>query len=89
MSDGWIFNLETKGWTEMDKPRLWHSACQRRDSDVVVFGGSHDDILSVSLVCRTIYQTSVICEDLFCRATATTRSCSRRRQKLTERETAE
>uniref|UniRef100_A0A8C1TSM0 Kelch domain-containing protein 1 n=1 Tax=Cyprinus carpio TaxID=7962 RepID=A0A8C1TSM0_CYPCA len=52
MSDGWIFNLETKGWTEMehqnkDKPRLWHSACQGRDSDVIVFGGSHDYILLV------------------------------------------
>lgn len=52
MSDGWIFNLETKGWTKMehqnkDKPRLWHTACQGRDSDVIVFGGSHDYILLV------------------------------------------
>uniref|UniRef100_A0A673NCQ9 Kelch domain containing 1 n=1 Tax=Sinocyclocheilus rhinocerous TaxID=307959 RepID=A0A673NCQ9_9TELE len=55
MSDGWMFNLETKGWTEMehqnkDKPRLWHTAYQGRDSDVVVFGGSHDYILLVDKV---------------------------------------
>uniref|UniRef100_A0A673NIN6 Kelch domain containing 1 n=1 Tax=Sinocyclocheilus rhinocerous TaxID=307959 RepID=A0A673NIN6_9TELE len=30
-----------------DKPRLWHTAYQGRDSDVVVFGGSHDYILLV------------------------------------------
>ncbi|XP_067310901.1 kelch domain-containing protein 1 isoform X2 [Pseudorasbora parva] len=50
LSEGWIFNLETKEWTRTehphkDKPRLWHSACQGRDSDVIVFGGSHDYIL--------------------------------------------
>ncbi|KAL6478114.1 hypothetical protein MHYP_G00139490 [Metynnis hypsauchen] len=52
MSDGWMFDLKTKGWTEMkhsnmDKPRLWHTACLGRDSDVIVFGGSHDDIILV------------------------------------------
>ncbi|XP_043088341.1 kelch domain-containing protein 1 isoform X2 [Puntigrus tetrazona] len=68
MSDGWIFNLETKGWTKIEHqnkdkprsaktrrngdkqnkiPRLWHTACQGRDSDVIVFGGSHDYILLV------------------------------------------
>ncbi|XP_062863126.1 kelch domain-containing protein 1 isoform X2 [Trichomycterus rosablanca] len=50
MSDGWIFDLKTNTWTEikhsnMDKPRLWHTACVGRDSDVIVFGGSHDYIL--------------------------------------------
>ncbi|XP_017569300.1 kelch domain-containing protein 1 isoform X1 [Pygocentrus nattereri] len=52
LSDGWMFDLKTKGWTEMkhsnmDKPRLWHTACLGRDSDVIVFGGSHDDIILV------------------------------------------
>ncbi|CAM4641617.1 unnamed protein product [Leuciscus chuanchicus] len=52
MSDGWMLNLETRGWRRKehqheDKPRLWHSACPGRDSDVIVFGGSHDYILLV------------------------------------------
>lgn len=52
MSDSWIYNLETQGWNKMenpnqDKPRLWHTACEGRDSDVIVFGGSHDYILLV------------------------------------------
>ncbi|XP_050989768.1 kelch domain-containing protein 1 isoform X1 [Labeo rohita] len=76
MSDGWIFNLETQGWTRMehqnkDKPRLWHTACQGRDSDVIVFGGSHDYILLVdkghcndALVFQTQpYPLIRLCED--------------------------
>ncbi|GAA6213412.1 kelch domain-containing protein 1 isoform X1 [Lates japonicus] len=52
MSDGWLFDVKTKKWREMehpykDKPRLWHTACPGRDSDVVVFGGSCDYILLV------------------------------------------
>uniref|UniRef100_A0A3B3U8N1 Kelch domain containing 1 n=1 Tax=Poecilia latipinna TaxID=48699 RepID=A0A3B3U8N1_9TELE len=52
MSDGWLFDVETKKWREFehpyqDKPRLWHTACGGRDSDVVVFGGSCDYILLV------------------------------------------
>ncbi|KAL0984447.1 hypothetical protein UPYG_G00141670 [Umbra pygmaea] len=50
LSDGWEFNIQTKMWTEMDhlhndKPRLWHSACQGKDNDVVVFGGCQEYIL--------------------------------------------
>uniref|UniRef100_A0A3B3VJ88 Kelch domain containing 1 n=1 Tax=Poecilia latipinna TaxID=48699 RepID=A0A3B3VJ88_9TELE len=50
--DGWLFDVETKKWREFehpyqDKPRLWHTACGGRDSDVVVFGGSCDYILLV------------------------------------------
>ncbi|XP_008309359.1 kelch domain-containing protein 1 [Cynoglossus semilaevis] len=52
MSDGWLFDLQTKKWTEIqhphgNKPRLWHTACLGRDSDVIVFGGSCDYILLV------------------------------------------
>uniref|UniRef100_A0A672PUE4 Kelch domain containing 1 n=1 Tax=Sinocyclocheilus grahami TaxID=75366 RepID=A0A672PUE4_SINGR len=71
--DGWMFNLETEGWTEMehqnkDKPRLWHTACQGRDSDVVVFGGSHDFILLVDKGhCNEalVFQTPplILCQD--------------------------
>ncbi|XP_053701188.1 kelch domain-containing protein 1-like isoform X1 [Synchiropus splendidus] len=50
MSDGWLFNVETKTWREVkhpygNKPRLWHTACPGKDSDVIVFGGSCDYIL--------------------------------------------
>ncbi|XP_015244967.1 PREDICTED: kelch domain-containing protein 1 [Cyprinodon variegatus] len=52
MSDGWLFDTETKKWREFEhpyknKPRLWHTACSSKDSDVVVFGGSCDYILLV------------------------------------------
>ncbi|KAM9842092.1 kelch domain-containing protein 1 isoform 2-T2 [Aulostomus maculatus] len=52
MSDGWLFDVETKTWRELqhpfkDKPRLWHTACPGSDSDVIVFGGSCDYILLV------------------------------------------
>ncbi|XP_047201968.1 kelch domain-containing protein 1-like isoform X2 [Girardinichthys multiradiatus] len=52
MSDGWLFDVETKKWREFEhpyqnKPRLWHTACASRDSDVIVFGGSCDYILLV------------------------------------------
>ncbi|XP_007258952.3 kelch domain-containing protein 1 isoform X1 [Astyanax mexicanus] len=76
MSDGWMFDLKTKGWTEMkhldmDKPRLWHTACLGRDSDVIVFGGSHEYIILVDsghcndiLVFQTHpYSLVRLCED--------------------------
>ncbi|XP_062253865.1 kelch domain-containing protein 1-like [Platichthys flesus] len=52
MSDGWLLDVETKTWREVehpykDKPRLWHTACPGKDSDVIVFGGSCDYILLV------------------------------------------
>ncbi|CAJ0953396.1 unnamed protein product, partial [Ranitomeya imitator] len=51
-SDGWIFNLHINVWTEFkhlpkDQPRLWHTACAGRDHEVMVFGGSKDDLLSL------------------------------------------
>ncbi|XP_056151478.1 kelch domain-containing protein 1 [Lampris incognitus] len=52
MSDGWFLDVETKKWREVEhpyknKPRLWHTACLGKDSDVIVFGGSCDYILLV------------------------------------------
>ncbi|XP_071401832.1 kelch domain-containing protein 1-like [Centroberyx affinis] len=45
LSDAWQFDTLKGEWTERthphsDKPRLWHTACQGKDNDVVVFGGS-------------------------------------------------
>ncbi|XP_062378262.1 kelch domain-containing protein 1 isoform X1 [Sardina pilchardus] len=80
MSDGWVFDVETKKWKELDhpykdKPRLWHTACLGRDSDVVVFGGSRDYILLVdtghcndALVFQTQpYPLLRLCEDFIAR----------------------
>ncbi|XP_055017525.1 kelch domain-containing protein 1 isoform X3 [Boleophthalmus pectinirostris] len=80
MSDGWVFDTETRKWTEVEhpfknKPRLWHTACPGRDSDVIVFGGSCDYILLVdtghcndALVFQTQpYPLSRICEDYIAR----------------------
>uniref|UniRef100_A0A8P4K5R9 Kelch domain-containing protein 1 n=1 Tax=Dicentrarchus labrax TaxID=13489 RepID=A0A8P4K5R9_DICLA len=52
MSDGWLLDVDTKKWREVEhpfknKPRLWHTACPGKDSDVIVFGGSCDYILLV------------------------------------------
>uniref|UniRef100_A0A8C6S9H3 Kelch domain-containing protein 1 n=1 Tax=Neogobius melanostomus TaxID=47308 RepID=A0A8C6S9H3_9GOBI len=76
MSDGWVFDPETRKWREVEhpykkKPRLWHTACPGKDSDVIVFGGSCDYILLVdkghcndALVFQMQpYPLSRICED--------------------------
>ncbi|XP_031678054.1 kelch domain-containing protein 1 isoform X2 [Oncorhynchus kisutch] len=52
MSDRWVLDVDTKTWREFDhpnnnRPRLWHTASQAKDSDVVVFGGSGDYVLLV------------------------------------------
>eukprot|EP00063_Salmo_salar_P035883 XP_014010718.1 PREDICTED: kelch domain-containing protein 1-like isoform X4 [Salmo salar] len=52
MSDRWVLDVDTKTWREFDhpnnnKPRLWHTASQAKDSDVIVFGGSCDYVLLV------------------------------------------
>ncbi|XP_041132757.1 kelch domain-containing protein 1 isoform X1 [Polyodon spathula] len=52
LDDGWLFDVQTKKWTQLqhlpkNKPRLWHTACLGTESEVFVFGGSQDDILSV------------------------------------------
>ncbi|KAJ8394238.1 hypothetical protein AAFF_G00048210 [Aldrovandia affinis] len=76
LSDGWIFDVQKKTWRELehphkDKPRLWHTACLGKDSDVIVFGGSQDYILLVdtghcndALVFQTRPYTLLrLCED--------------------------
>uniref|UniRef100_A0A671V3U7 Kelch domain containing 1 n=1 Tax=Sparus aurata TaxID=8175 RepID=A0A671V3U7_SPAAU len=55
MSDGWLFDVETKEWKEVEHPfkhklRLWHTACIGTDSDVIVFGGSCEYFLEVHKV---------------------------------------
>ncbi|XP_076856281.1 kelch domain-containing protein 1-like isoform X2 [Brachyhypopomus gauderio] len=55
LSDGWDFDTATGEWRERqhlhtDKPRLWHSAAQGKDSEVVVFGGSCDYVLIMDSV---------------------------------------
>ncbi|KAJ0009152.1 hypothetical protein NQD34_016567 [Periophthalmus magnuspinnatus] len=80
MSDGWVFDTGSRKWTEVEhpfknKPRLWHTACPGRDSDVIVFGGSCDYILLVdtghcndALVFQMQpYPLSRICEDYIAR----------------------
>ncbi|TKS86735.1 Kelch domain-containing protein 1 [Collichthys lucidus] len=57
MSDGWLFDVETKKWREVEhpfktQPRLWHTACQGQDSDVVLFGGSCDYTLCTKSHCN-------------------------------------
>nr|XP_006632452.2 PREDICTED: kelch domain-containing protein 1 isoform X2 [Lepisosteus oculatus] len=52
LSDSWTFNTHSREWREMkhlqkNTPRLWHTACQGKGSEVIVFGGSQDDLLSV------------------------------------------
>ncbi|XP_030639005.1 kelch domain-containing protein 1 [Chanos chanos] len=83
MSDAWVFDIETKEWRELqhpntDKPRLWHTACQGMESDVIVFGGSRDYILLVDTGhCNDalIFQTQPcslmrLCEDYLARNVA-------------------
>lgn len=80
-SDGWIFDIETRKWREVEhpyknKPRLWHTACPGKDSDVIVFGGSCDYILLVdtghcndALVFQMQpYPLSRICEDFIAKS---------------------
>ncbi|XP_064185979.1 kelch domain-containing protein 1 isoform X4 [Anguilla rostrata] len=67
MSDIHCLDLESWTWTEM----LWHTASLGKDSDVIVFGGSQDDILFVdkghcndALVFQTQPYTLLrLCED--------------------------
>ncbi|XP_053331343.1 kelch domain-containing protein 1 [Spea bombifrons] len=52
LSDGWIYSTSTNEWRQCkhfpkDRPRLWHTACLGKDSEVMVFGGSKDDLLSL------------------------------------------
>lgn len=40
------------------RQRLWHTACQGKDADVIVFGGSCDYILLVDTVSLYVYVIS-------------------------------
>ncbi|KAI1896426.1 hypothetical protein AGOR_G00094650 [Albula goreensis] len=69
LSDAWIFDIRTKEWTELqhphrDKPRLWHSACQGPDSDVIVFGGSRDYTLIMDSITVIQSPSQNHCSDL-------------------------
>uniref|UniRef100_A0A8C0VKC3 Kelch domain containing 1 n=1 Tax=Cyanistes caeruleus TaxID=156563 RepID=A0A8C0VKC3_CYACU len=48
--DGWIHSIATNGWKQLthlpkSRPRLWHTACLGQEGEVMVFGGSKDDLL--------------------------------------------
>ncbi|KAK2500500.1 hypothetical protein MC885_008933, partial [Smutsia gigantea] len=52
LSDGWIHNVMTNSWKKLThlpktSPRLWHTACLGKENEIMVFGGSKDDILSL------------------------------------------
>ncbi|KAG8449174.1 hypothetical protein GDO86_016012, partial [Hymenochirus boettgeri] len=51
LSDGWSYSVAHNTWKQIrhlpkDKPRLWHTACPGKEYEILVFGGSKDDLLS-------------------------------------------
>ncbi|XP_061468603.1 kelch domain-containing protein 1 isoform X3 [Rhineura floridana] len=49
LSDGWIYGVATNKWQQLtylpkSRPRLWHTACLGKEGEVMVFGGSKDDL---------------------------------------------
>ncbi|XP_009209748.1 kelch domain-containing protein 1 isoform X1 [Papio anubis] len=52
LSDGWIHNVTTNCWKQLThlpktRPRLWHTACLGKENEIMVFGGSKDDLLAL------------------------------------------
>uniref|UniRef100_A0A8C5NV18 Kelch domain containing 1 n=1 Tax=Jaculus jaculus TaxID=51337 RepID=A0A8C5NV18_JACJA len=49
LSDGWVHNVITNCWKLIHlpytRPRLWHTACLGKENEVMVFGGSKDNLL--------------------------------------------
>lgn len=48
--DGWIHNITTNCWKQLrhlpyTRPRLWHTACLGKENEIMVFGGSKDNLL--------------------------------------------
>ncbi|MBN3298831.1 KLDC1 protein, partial [Amia calva] len=59
LSDCWSLSVHNKQWKELEhlnknNPRLWHTACLGKESEVIVFGGSRHDLLSVDTVSNSI-----------------------------------
>ncbi|XP_069772488.1 kelch domain-containing protein 1 isoform X5 [Narcine bancroftii] len=51
LSDAWIYSVGISEWRQLEhcpknRPRLWHTACLGKEYEVMVFGGSKDDLLS-------------------------------------------
>uniref|UniRef100_A0ABM5FC92 Kelch domain-containing protein 1 isoform X2 n=1 Tax=Pogona vitticeps TaxID=103695 RepID=A0ABM5FC92_9SAUR len=49
LSDGWIYVVTTNKWEQLaylpkNIPRLWHTACLGKEGEVMIFGGSKDDL---------------------------------------------
>ncbi|XP_043930218.1 kelch domain-containing protein 1 isoform X2 [Protopterus annectens] len=49
LSDGWIFCTKRNEWKQLKHlprniPRLWHTACVGNESEVMIFGGSKEDL---------------------------------------------
>ncbi|KAK1881192.1 Kelch domain containing protein 1 [Dissostichus eleginoides] len=70
LNDVWQLNTQKKEWKKMthqhkDKPRVCHSACLGRDSDVVVFGGSSNMCLLMDSVAVLRAPSQNQCRDVF------------------------
>ncbi|XP_026887727.2 kelch domain-containing protein 1-like isoform X1 [Electrophorus electricus] len=69
LSDGWEFDTVKGDWRQRqhlhtDKPRLWHSAAQGKDGEVVVFGGSRDYVLVTDSVMVLRSPSQSHCDDV-------------------------
>ncbi|KAK5881557.1 hypothetical protein CesoFtcFv8_022340 [Champsocephalus esox] len=70
LDDVWQLNTQKKEWKKLthqhkDKPRVCHSACLGRDSDVVVFGGSSNMCLLMDSVAVLRAPSQNQCRDVF------------------------